>query len=76
MNKREHLIGKWYFECFDVDIYEWSSPDKNPVSLVLYPKELYDEEGDPAGIELTLEDIDEFCDTLQACKKSMLGEEL
>jgi hypothetical protein len=38
--RREHFIGKGNFECLDVDVYGWSSPDGKPVSLILYPKDI------------------------------------
>jgi hypothetical protein len=68
--KMEKFISEGNFECLDVDIYGWSSPDGEPVSLILYPKDYYDIERNQVSIELTLEDINAFCTCLKACKGS------
>jgi hypothetical protein len=67
---RERFIRVGNFECVDVDICGWSRPDGEPVSLVLYLKGFYDE---PVPIELTLEEIDRFCELLKICSASHAG---
>jgi hypothetical protein len=75
MINRVRFIGEGNFECLEVNICGWSSPDGKPVSLILYPKRYYDVEGNPVSIEFTLEEIDRFCETLKACKDNFEGKE-
>jgi hypothetical protein len=72
--KREKFISEGNFKCLDVDIYGWSSPDGEPVSLILYPKDVYDVEDNLVSIELTLDEINAFCTCLKACKERFEGE--
>lgn len=69
---REHFIGKYSFECFDINVYGYTSGV--PTSLILYPAGMYDDSGELAYLELPLEEVDTFCELLKACKNNFEGE--
>lgn len=70
----EFLISQKEFETFDIDVVGWVSGGVSVSLLLYFPNQMYDEEGSENYLELTIGEIDKFCDYLQSCKdKLVLG---